>query len=143
VYRNPYTTACHNSTQEQVDFLASTFAKSTATWKFLQMHHPYVSAAGNETDLAPLIAVVEKHHGIVMNGHDHCMGHFVYNNTNYILSGAAGYPQAGDCNNGVAPGPYARFLGANDLTGKSPLVVDIVQESADGCSGEWVCDYGY
>jgi tartrate-resistant acid phosphatase type 5 len=118
VYKNAYTSACHNDTQVQVDFLAETFANSKATWKFLQLHHPYVSASGNETDLAPLISIVEKHHGIVLNGHDHCMGHFFFNNTNYILSGAAGYPQAGDCNNGVATGPFARFLGANNLTGR-------------------------
>ena len=46
------------------------------------------------------------------------MGHFFQNDTNFILSGAAGYPQAGDCNNGVAQGPYALFLGANNLTGE-------------------------
>lgn len=81
-----------------------------------------MSASGNETDLAPLINIVEKHHGIVLNGHDHCMGHFFFNNTNYILSGAAGYPQAGDCNNGVSLGPYTRFLGANNLAGKFLLI---------------------
>jgi tartrate-resistant acid phosphatase type 5 len=120
VYKNPYTTACHGNTQVQVDFLSQAFSNSKATWKFLQLHHPYMSAATNETDLQPLISVVEKHHGIVLNGHDHCMGHFVNNNTNFILSGAAGYPQAGDCNNGIAPGPYAKFLGANALTGEFP-----------------------
>jgi tartrate-resistant acid phosphatase type 5 len=102
----------------QTNFLADTFAKSNATWKFLQLHHPYRSAAGNETDLEPLISIVERHHGIVMNGHDHCLGHFFSNNTNFILSGAAGYPQAGDCNNGTAPGPYALYLAANNLTGE-------------------------
>jgi tartrate-resistant acid phosphatase type 5 len=54
----------------------------------------------------------------VINGHDHCLGHFFLNNTNFILSGAAGYPQAGDCNNGTALGPYALYLGANNLTGE-------------------------
>lgn len=77
-----------------------------------------MSASTNETDLAPLISIVEKHQGIVLNGHDHCMGHFFSNNTNFILSGAAGYPQAGDCNNGIAPGPFTLFLAANNLTGK-------------------------
>jgi tartrate-resistant acid phosphatase type 5 len=118
VYRNTYTSTCHNNTQVQINFLSNTFANSNATWKFLQLHHPYVSAADNETDLAPLIQIVEQHQGIVMNGHDHCLGHFFFNNTNYILSGAAGYPQAGDCNNGTAQGPYALYLGANNLTGK-------------------------
>lgn len=122
VYRNSYTTACHANTKVQTDFLASTFAASNATWKFLQLHHPYVSAADNETDLAPLIAIVEKHNGIVMNGHDHCLGHFYSNNTNFILSGAAGYPQAGDCNNGTAQGPYALYLGANNLTAANGFV---------------------
>lgn len=118
VYRNAYTSACYNNTQVQTDFLANTFANSNATWKFLQMHHPYRSAATNETDLEPLISIVENYDGIVMNGHDHCLGHFFSNNTNFILSGAAGYPQAGDCNNGTAPGPYAKYLAANDLSGK-------------------------
>ena len=118
VYRNAYTSACHNNTQVQVDFLNKSFSESKATWKFLQLHHPYVSAADNETDLFPLIEIVTKHNGIVLNGHDHCLGHFFYNDTNFILSGAAGYPQAGDCNNGTAQGPYALYLGANNLTGK-------------------------
>ena len=102
----------------QTNFLADTFAKSTATWKFLQLHHPYVSAAENDTDLAPLIEIVENHHGVVLNGHAHCLAHFFYNNTNFVLSGAAGYPQAGDCNNGTAQGPYALYLAANNLTGE-------------------------
>jgi len=118
VYRNTYTSTCYNDTQTQVDFLSTTFSASKATWKFLQLHHPYSSVSTNETDLAPLIEVVIQHQGIVINGHDHCMGHFYQNNTNFILSGAAGYPQAGDCNNGIALGPYALYLGANNLTGK-------------------------
>lgn len=118
VYRNPYTTACHNTTSVQIDFLKTTFAASNATWKFLQLHHPYRSAATNETDLEPLMDIVAAHNGVVINGHDHCLGHFYSNNTNFILSGAAGYPQAGDCNNGFAPGPYALYLAANNLTGK-------------------------
>jgi hypothetical protein len=118
VYRNTYTSTCHNDTQTQVDFLSTTFAASNATWKFLQLHHPYSSVSTNETDLAPLIEVVIQHQGVVINGHDHCLGHFYQNNTNFILSGAAGYPQAGDCNNGTALGPYALYLGANNLTGK-------------------------
>lgn len=46
------------------------------------------------------------------------MGHFYGNDTNFVLSGGAGYPQAGDCNNGTAPGPYAKFLGANSMSGE-------------------------
>jgi tartrate-resistant acid phosphatase type 5 len=118
VYRNPYTSACHNNTAVQIDFLNTTFANSNATWKFLQLHHPYRSVSTNQTDLEPLIDIVVAHSGIVINGHDHCLGHFYSNNTNFILSGAAGYPQAGDCNNGVALGPFALYLAANNLTGK-------------------------
>jgi tartrate-resistant acid phosphatase type 5 len=77
-----------------------------------------MSVSTNETDLTPLIEIVIQHNGIVLNGHDHCLGHFYNNDTNFILSGAAGYPQAGDCNNGVALGPYALYLAANNLTGK-------------------------
>ncbi len=118
MYYNSYTQLCHSQTQTQVDFLSNTFSQSNATWKFLQLHHPYRSAATNETDLQPLIDIVVQHNGVVLNGHDHCLGHFYSNNTNFILSGAAGYPQAGDCNNGIAPGEYALFLGANNLTGE-------------------------
>jgi hypothetical protein len=76
-----------------------------------------MSSATNETELAPLVDIVTQHGGIVLNGHDHCLGHYYVNNTNFILSGGAGYPQAGDCNNGVPLGPYALFLGANELAG--------------------------
>ena len=54
----------------------------------------------------------------MINRHDYCLGHFYQNNTNFILSGAAGYPQAGEGNNGTALGAYALYLGANNLTGK-------------------------
>lgn len=70
------------------------------------------------------------HKGAVMNGHDHCLGHFYSNETTFILNGAAGYLQAGDCNNGTAPGPFALYLGANNLTGKWCLVS---QESEADC----------
>lgn len=76
-----------------------------------------MSSATNETELAPLIDIVTQHGGIVLNGHDHCLAHYYVNNTNFILSGGAGYPQVGDCNNGVPLGPYAQFLGANELAG--------------------------
>ena len=78
-----------------------------------------MSAATNQTDLAPLIEIVVAHQGIVLNGHDHCLGHFYNNNTDFILTGAAGYPQAGDCNNGTALGPYAKYLAANSQQGES------------------------
>lgn len=118
VYKNSYTTNCYNNKQVQIDFLNTTFKNSNATWKFLQLHHPYMSAATNETDLEPLIEIVVQHKGIVLNGHDHCLGYFFNNDTNYILTGAAGFPQAGDCNNGTAPGPYAKYLAANSLQGE-------------------------
>ncbi|TKA34603.1 hypothetical protein B0A54_13747 [Friedmanniomyces endolithicus] len=89
VYYNSYTQACHSTRQEQLDFLSSTFSNSTAEWKFLQLHHPYRSAATNETDLEPLMDIVVAHKATVMNGHDHCMGHFYSNDTNFILSVSA------------------------------------------------------
>ncbi|KAF7167244.1 hypothetical protein CNMCM6106_002875 [Aspergillus hiratsukae] len=129
VYQNPYTAACHEDTATQVAFLEQAFEASKADWKFLQLHHPYMSATANQTDLAPLIAVVEKYGGIVLNGHDHCLAHFYNNNTNFILSGAAGYPQVGDCNYGVAPGPYAQWLGANTQAAANGFVtMDITKQ---------------
>ena len=118
VYKNSYTEACFANKQVQVDFLQTMFQNSKATWKFLQLHHPYMSVSTNETDLAPLISIVEAHNGIVLNGHDHCLGHFFNNNTNFILSGGAGFPQAGDCNFGIPLGPFAKFLAANSQSGK-------------------------
>ncbi|KAF4165907.1 hypothetical protein CNMCM6936_007210 [Aspergillus lentulus] len=95
----------------QVAFLEQTFAASKAEWKFLQLHHGYMSAATNNTDVAPQIAVVEKHGGVLLNGHDHCLAHFYNNNTNFILAGGAGYPQAGDCNYGLPLGPLHQVAG--------------------------------
>lgn len=71
-----------------------------------------MSAATNNTDVAPQIAVVEKHGGVLLkNGHDHCLAHFYNNNTNFILAGGAGYPQAGDCNYGLPLGPLHQVAG--------------------------------
>ncbi|KAK9357737.1 Metallo-dependent phosphatase-like protein [Lipomyces starkeyi] len=132
VYYNEYTQKCHKQNHLQVEFLKEEFEKSTADWKFLQLHHPYMSSSTNTTDLLPLIEIVEEHGGIVLNGHDHCLAHYVYNNTNYVLSGAAGYPQAGDCNNGVKLGPYAKFLAANAETAASGFVtMDISKKSVN------------
>ncbi|OAX31406.1 hypothetical protein K503DRAFT_787845 [Rhizopogon vinicolor AM-OR11-026] len=81
-----------------------------------------MSSTTNETDLAPLIDIVTQHAGIVLNGHDHCLGHYCVNNTNFILSGGAGYPQADDCSYGIPLGPYAQFLGANVLSAANGFV---------------------
>jgi tartrate-resistant acid phosphatase type 5 len=126
VYQNPYTKACHQTTQQQVNFLQKAYSESDADWKFLQLHHGYMSSSTNYTELEPLMAIVEQHHGVVFNGHDHCLAHYYHNKTHFILSGAAGYPQAGDCNNGVKMGPYAEFLGANSQSAANGFVtVDI------------------
>lgn len=111
MYYNSYTQNCYANKQVQIDFL-------NATWKFLQLHHPYMSVATNQTDLARLVSIVAAHNGIVLNGHDHCLAHFFNNNTNFITSGAAGFPQAGDCNNGTKTGPFAKYLAANPQQGK-------------------------
>jgi hypothetical protein len=118
VYFNEYTKACHQDTQTQLNFLSTAFANSQADWKFLQLHHGFMSSAQNYTELQPIMDIVRAHRGVVLNGHDHCLAHYQYNDTNFILSGAAGYPQSGDCNNGVALGPYAKFLGANANAGE-------------------------
>ncbi|KAL1982735.1 hypothetical protein VTN96DRAFT_917 [Rasamsonia emersonii] len=130
VYQNEYTAACHKTTQVQVDFLQQTFSQSKADWKFLQLHHPYLSSSGNYSELWPLISIVEQHKGIVLNGHDHCLAHYYGNNTHFVLSGAAGYPQAGDCNNGVPLGPYAQYLAANAQAAANGFVtLDISKQS--------------
>ncbi|KAG6824807.1 hypothetical protein H0H92_005738, partial [Tricholoma furcatifolium] len=129
VYFNPYTIACSQDQQTQIDFLAQAFAASTADWKFLQLHHPYMSATSNNTGLAPLISIVEQHSGIVLNGHDHCLAHFFNNNTEFITAGAAGYPQAGDCNFGVSLGPYTKYLAANaEAAANGFVTMDISKE---------------
>ncbi|KAG6806781.1 hypothetical protein H0H92_010052, partial [Tricholoma furcatifolium] len=129
VYQNSYTEACYQDQQTQVDFLAQAFSASNADWKFLQLHHPYMSASGNNTGLAPLISIVEQHNGVVLNGHDHCLAHFYNNNTNYILAGGAGFTQPGDCNYGVSLGPYTKWLGANAQAAANGFVtMDISKE---------------
>ncbi|GIC90152.1 uncharacterized protein Aud_006584 [Aspergillus udagawae] len=132
VYQNEYTAKCHAERATQVAFLEQAFAASKAEWKFLQLHHGYMSAATNNTDVAPLIAVVEKHGGVVLNGHDHCLAHFYNNNTNFILAGGAGYPEVGDCNNGVPLGPYTKWLGANSQSAANGFVtMDITREEVN------------
>ncbi|KAG6807530.1 hypothetical protein H0H92_007166 [Tricholoma furcatifolium] len=127
---NPYTIGCYQDQQTQIDFLEQTFAASNADWKFLQLHHGYMSASGNNTDLAPLISIIEQHNSVVLNGHDHCLAHFNYNNTNFILAGGAGYPQVGDCNYGIPLGPYTKWLGANAQAAANGFVtMDISKES--------------
>ena len=143
VYKNPYTETCYAHRHEQIRFLESVFASSKADWKFLQLHHPYYSASQNETDLQPLIEIVAKHKGTVLNGHDHCMGHFVGNDTNFVLSGGAGYPQAGDCNNGTALGPYAKFLGANSLSGQYSSITSLGQFLTSSVSWKRFRNYGH
>ncbi|KAJ9204592.1 hypothetical protein DTO164E3_1767 [Paecilomyces variotii] len=130
VYQNEYTTSCHQDTQTQVDFLAQAFANSNAEWKFLQLHHGFQSSFTNYTELWPLIEIVEQHKATVLNGHDHCMAHYYNNQTNFILSGGAGYPEVGDCNNGVPLGPYTKWLGANNQSAANGFVtLDISKES--------------
>ena len=130
VYQNEYTSSCNQDKQTQVDFLEQAFANSQADWKFLQLHHPYRSVAGNETDLQPLMDIVVKHDAVVLNGHDHCLAHYYSNNTHFVLSGGAGYPQAGDCNYGIAPGPFAKWLGADSQSAANGFVIlDITKDS--------------
>jgi tartrate-resistant acid phosphatase type 5 len=123
VYYNNYTIECHQDTQTQVDFVEQAFANSNADWKFLTIHHPYLSSSDNYTELAPVIEVAQKYNGVVMNGHDHCMAHYQLNDTNYVLTGGGGYTQAGDCNNGVALGPFVKFLGANAVQAANGFVL--------------------
>ena len=122
VYNTDYVIECHKTTQTQVEFLRKAFAESTATWKILQIHHPYMSSTGNYTELAPVIEIAQENNAVVINGHDHCMAHYEYEGTNYVLTGAAGYTQVGDCNNGVYLGPFAKWLGANDVQAASGFV---------------------
>lgn len=132
VYQNDYTLSCHKDKQVQVDFVEQAFAKSDAQWKFLQIHHGYVSSSTNFTELSPFVEIVEKYNGIVVNGHDHCLAHYHLNNTNFILTGGSGYAEPGDCNNGVALGPFAKFLGANSQgAGNGFVTMDISKKSVN------------
>lgn len=132
VYQNEYTLSCYKDKQVQVDFVEQAFAKSDAQWKFLQIHHGYMSSSTNFTELAPFVEIVEKYKGIVVNGHDHCLAHYYSNNTNFILTGGSGYAEPGDCNYGVALGPYAKFLGANSQgAGNGFVTMDISKKSVN------------
>jgi hypothetical protein len=132
VYQNDYIMSCYKIKQVQVDFVEQTFANSDAQWKFLQIHHGYMSSSTNYTELSPFIEIVEKYNGIVVNGHDHCLAHYYHNNTNFILTGGSGYAEAGDCNNGVALGPFAKFLGANSQGAANGFVtMDLSKKSVN------------
>lgn len=129
VYYTSYLTKCHAEKQKQVDFVKGVFQKSKADWKILTLHHPWLSATGNNTELWPLVEIVQEHKGVMLSGHDHCLGHYVGNNTHIVLSGAAGYPQAGDCNYGVPLGPYTKFLGSNSQAAANGFVtMDITKQ---------------
>ncbi|EAU29649.1 predicted protein [Aspergillus terreus NIH2624] len=130
VYNTAYVIACHKDTQTQVDFLRRSFAHSTATWKILQIHHGYVSSSTNYTELAPLIDIARAHNAVVVNGHDHCMAHYHYQGMDFVLTGAAGYAEPGDCNYGVPLGPYAKWLGADaDQAANGFVTLDISYNS--------------
>lgn len=122
VYMTPYVQACHKTTQQQVEFLRKSFAESTAEWKILQIHHGYISSSENFTELAPLMDIVRHHDGVVINGHDHCMAHYYYQDTNFVLSGAAGHPEAEGCNYGQKLGSFAKWLGADRLQSANGFV---------------------
>ncbi|KAJ5432162.1 uncharacterized protein N7458_011318 [Penicillium daleae] len=113
VYNTDYVIECHKTTQTQVEFVRKAFAESDATWKILQIHHGFVSSSTNYTELAPLMDIVRENNGVVINGHDHCMAHYQLNGTNFVLTGGAGYAEAGDCNYGVPLGPFTKWLGAD------------------------------
>ncbi|KAJ5999393.1 hypothetical protein N7451_007203 [Penicillium sp. IBT 35674x] len=126
VYNTDYVISCHKETQKQVDFLRESFAKSDATWKILQIHHGYMSSSTNYTELNPLMEIVRENNAVVINGHDHCLAHYQYEGTDFVLTGGAGYAEAGDCNYGVPIGPYAKWLGANaDQAANGFVTLDI------------------
>ncbi|KAJ5489753.1 hypothetical protein N7539_004643 [Penicillium diatomitis] len=126
VYNTDYVIECHKDKQTQVEFLRKAFAESDATWKILQIHHGFLSSSTNYTELAPLIDIVRENNGVVVNGHDHCMAHYESEGTNFVLTGGAGYAQAGDCNNGVPLGPFTKWLGASaDQAANGFVTLDI------------------
>lgn len=122
VYLTPYTQSCHKTTQEQVNFLQKSFANSNADWKVLQIHHGFASSSTNYTELAPLMDIVRQHSGVVINGHDHCLAHYFLQDTNFVLAGAAGFTEPGDCNFGQSLGPFTKFLGADKLQAANGFV---------------------
>ncbi|KNG80586.1 hypothetical protein ANOM_010985 [Aspergillus nomiae NRRL 13137] len=130
VYNTDYVIECHKDTQTQIEFLRKSFEESDATWKILQIHHGYISSSGNYTELAPLMDIVREHKGVVINGHDHCMAHYQYQGLDFVLTGGAGYAEAGDCNFGVPLGPFAKWLGADAQQAANGFVtLDITSES--------------
>ncbi len=130
VYNTDYVIECHRHTQQQVEFLRKSFAESDATWKILQIHHGYISSSSNYTELSPLMDIVKQNNGVVVNGHDHCMAHYQYQGTNFVLTGGAGYAEAGDCNFGVPLGPCVKWLGADAQQAANGFVtLDITSES--------------
>ncbi|KAJ5745271.1 hypothetical protein N7520_010453 [Penicillium odoratum] len=130
VYNTDYVISCHKETQKQVDFLRESFAKSDATWKILQIHHGYMSSSTNYTELDPLMEIVRANNAVVVNGHDHCLAHYQYEGTEFVLTGGAGYAQAGDCNYGVPLGDYAKWLGADANQAANGFVTLDINSSA-------------
>jgi len=79
---------------DQLEFIKSALANSTADWKIVMGHFPVHSATKHEhgdtksliEDLQPLL---EKYNvDMYFNGHDHVLQHILINNVSYFGSGA-------------------------------------------------------
>lgn len=78
---------------EQLAFLESTLASSTAPWKIVAVHHPPYSAGyqGSSLDVRDVLAPIAAEHGVqlVLSGHDHDYQRSeVIDGVTYVVSGA-------------------------------------------------------
>jgi len=74
----------------QWSWLKERIELSTADYLWVAGHYPIWSACmhGRTADLLKFLKPhLEKYNANYMNGHDHCMGHIVHENTNYITNG--------------------------------------------------------
>jgi hypothetical protein len=117
---------------EQIRWLQDDLASSTATWKFVNFHHPLFSSGGfyhasSRLNNKNLLHPIFERHGVdfVFNGHDHD-----YERTRPIGSGDSGrkvtYVVAG---NGGTP---LRWVGAREWTVHSQRVFGFVTVDIDG-----------
>jgi acid phosphatase len=87
----------HFSSNDQLAWLRSELASSTARWKIVVGHHPVYSSEprkGSEALMKWLTPILERHRvHVYLNGHSHILEHIDVRGVHYLTSGAAAKPR--------------------------------------------------
>eukprot|EP01064_Diplonema_japonicum_P017431 TRINITY_DN2555_c0_g4_i1.p1 TRINITY_DN2555_c0_g4~~TRINITY_DN2555_c0_g4_i1.p1 ORF type:complete len:571 (+),score=157.22 TRINITY_DN2555_c0_g4_i1:63-1775(+) len=81
----------HAFNNDQLQWLEKSLQKSTARWKFLFTHYPWISSGRHKRVAPPVtVAAIAKKYGVqaVFSGHDHLLQSCVHEGVGFIGSGA-------------------------------------------------------